>query len=93
MPLKFCKTKWVENRVLFERALKVLPDMAKYVKAVEIKKFPNPKTKWFDVIKEAVHDPLTMGKIIFALSVAKEVSPFLTKYQCDKPMVTFLATD
>ena len=93
MPLKFCKTRWVENRIVLERALEVLPDMAKYIKAVEMKKFPDPKTKSFDVIKEAVHDPLTTAKMNFVLSVAKEVTPFLTKYQCDKPMVAFLATD
>ena len=80
MPLKFCKTRWVENRIVFERALEVLPDMAKYIKAMEMKTFPNPNTKSFDFIKEAVHDPLTMAKINFVLSVAKEVTPFLTKY-------------
>ena len=93
MPLKFCKMRWVENRIVLERALEVLPDMAKYIKAVEMKKFPDPKTKSFDVIKEAVHDPLTTAKMNFVLSVAKEVTPSLTKYQCDKPMVAFLATD
>ena len=54
-----------------ERALDVLPDMAKYVKAVQLK-LPDPKTKSFDVIiKEAVRNPLTTAKINFDLSVAR----------------------
>ena len=76
-----------------ERVLDVLPDMAKYVKAVQLK-FPDPKIKSFDVIiKEAVHDPLTTAKINFVLSVAREVTPFLTKYRCNKAVVAFHASD
>ena len=40
-----------------------------------------------------MHDPLTSAKINVAPSVAKEVAPFLTKYQCNKPVVAFLASD
>ena len=40
-----------------------------------------------------MHDPLTSAKINVAPSVAKEVAPFLTKYQCNKPVVAFLALD
>ena len=81
MPLKFCKTRLMENGILLERALDVLPDMAKYVETVGMKTFPDTKTKSFDVLKEAVHDPLTTAKINFVLSVAKEViMPFMTKY-------------
>ena len=40
-----------------------------------------------------MHDPLTSAKINIAPSVAKEVAPFLTKYQCSKPVVAFLASE
>ena len=40
-----------------------------------------------------MHDPLTSAKIYVAPSVAKEVASFLTKYQCNKPVVAFLALD
>ena len=93
MPLKFCKTRSVENIPLLERGLEVLPNMSKYVKAVEEKKFPDPDTKCFKVITEAAKDSLMMAKIYFVLSVSKEVTPFLTLYQADKPMVPFVATD
>ena len=93
MPLKFCKTRWIENRPVLERALEVLTDMSKYVKAVESKKFPDPGTKSFETIKEAINDSLIAAKINFVLSVSKEVTPFLTLYQTNKPMVPFLAKD
>ena len=40
-----------------------------------------------------MHDPLTSAKINIAPSVAKEVAPFLTKYQCNKQVVAFLASE
>ena len=93
MPLKFCPTRWVENRPVLERALEVLPNMATYVKAVQERKYPNPGTKSFEVVKEATQDKLMPAKLNFVLSVSKEVVPFLTRYQTDKPMVPFLSTD
>ena len=33
------------------------------------------------------------AKVAFFLSVANQVTPFLTLYQTDKPMLPFLATD
>ena len=33
-PLKFCKTRWLENVVVLERALSILPDFTKYIKAI-----------------------------------------------------------
>ena len=71
---------------MFERGLEVLPNMSK---AVEEKKFSDPGTKSFEVIKEA----LIMAKINFVLLIRKEVTPLLALYQTDKPMVTFLVTD
>ncbi len=40
-PLKYCKTRWIENVPVIERALLVLPSVAKYVKAIS-EKFPDP---------------------------------------------------
>lgn len=93
MPLNFCKTRWVENVSVLERALNVLPNMKTYVKAVDGKKIPKPDTKTYETIKSACKDPLLEAKLQFALSAANEVSPFLRLYQTNKPMVPFLAAD
>ena len=48
MPLRFCKTKWTENMPVVERAIEMLPQWCKYVKAVQESKVSNPETKSFD---------------------------------------------
>jgi hypothetical protein len=77
MPLIFCKTRWVENVSVLERALHVLPNLKTYVKAVDEKKIPKPDTKTYETIKNACKDQLLEAKLQFALSVANEVThPF-----------------
>ena len=93
MPMKFCKTRWVENVAVLERALCVLPNMTTYVKAVDAKKIPKPGTKTYETVRNACKDPLLEAKLQFALSVANEVTPFLRLYQTDKPMIPFMAAD
>ena len=53
----------------------------------------NPKTKSFDVVMECCGDPLMVAKMSFYLSVVKQIAPFLTLYQTDKPMLPFVASD
>ena len=93
MPLKHCPTRWVENVIVLERALELLPNMKAFVKAVQKKAIPNPKTKTCDTVKEACVDLLLPVKLLFAITVAKQVEPFLVKYQSDKPMLPFLVSD
>ena len=92
-PLKFCKTRWIENGPVVERAMTIFGDMQNYVKAVEMKTVNNPNTKSFDCVKECCSDPLMVAKMSFYLSVVKQVAPFLTLYQSDKPMLPFVASD
>lgn len=92
MPLKFCKTRWVENVPVTERMIKILTDL-KYVNAVGAGKFPNPGTKSYTTVNEGCRDPLLLAKLAFHLSFSKEVAPFLNLYQTDRPMIPFLAAD
>ena len=56
-------------------------------------KVPQPQNKSFQTVQEFVADLITTAKVAFFPSVAKQVTPFLTLYQTDKPMLPFLATD
>ena len=91
--LKFCKHRWVENVPVAERAIQLLPHLLCYVQNVQEKKLPNPKTQSFETIKNMMKDPLLEVKINFFISIAKEVTPFLTVYQTDRVMVPFLCED
>ncbi|XP_060782876.1 uncharacterized protein LOC132890101 isoform X1 [Neoarius graeffei] len=44
-------------------------------------------------VKEGCTDPLMPAKLAFLLSFSKEVAPFLTQYQTDRPMILFLGGD
>lgn len=92
-PLKFCKTRWIENAPAAARAMKLWPQICDYVKAVEKKKIPTPDNNSFSTVQAATRDPLIVTKLAFFESVAIQVTPFLTKYQTDQPMLPFLVSD
>ena len=92
-PSKFCGNRWLENQPAVERALEIWPQVENFVKAVRDRKVNRPSCASFDVVKGACSDPLISAKFNFFLSMSMIFTPFLTKYQCDKPMIAFLATD
>jgi hypothetical protein len=92
-PLKLCKVRWVENGSVANRAIDIWPEVVKFVKAVENKKIPNPKTKTFDIVKDAANDNLMVVKLKAFVSIVNIIEPFLVLYQTDHPMLPFLAKD
>ena len=90
--LKFCKHRWLENVLVAERTQSV-HSVVKYVQSAMAGKVPQPQNKSFQIVQEFVADPFMTAKVAFFLSVPKQVTPFLTLYQTDKPMLPFLATD
>ncbi|XP_071482987.1 uncharacterized protein, partial [Diadema antillarum] len=93
MPLKFCKTRWLENLPVAERAINIWESVCMYVKAVEEKKIPHPKNKSFETVLKCTRIPDFVARLHFFISVAKLINPFLTDYQTDAPMLPFLAED
>ena len=92
-PLKMCSHRWIENVPVCERALQLLPAVCTYLSAVAAGKLTKPQNKSFEVVRQACSDELLSAKLLFCVSVAKQLLPFLTRYQSDKPMVPFLCTD
>ena len=91
--LNFCKHRWLENVLVSERTQSMWESVVKYVQSVMAGKFPQPQNKSFQTVQEFVADPFTTAKVAFFLSVAKQVTPFVTLYQTHKPMLPLLATD
>jgi len=54
-------------------------------------KLQSPRTNHH--VQQSVKDPLLTAKLNFFLMIAKEIQPFLTKNQADKPLLPFFATD
>jgi hypothetical protein len=92
-PLKFCNHRWVENAAVAERALHIWKNVKCYVGKVVQKILPNPGTTSFDTVQTCCNDVLTVARLSCFLSVAKQVEPFLSAYQTDRPMLPFLGED
>ena len=91
--LRFCNHHWIENVKVSERGMLLWPHVKAYVEMVGKGELPNPKVKSFDALKDCCADPLFTVKVAIFNSVAREVTPFLTAYQTDKPMLPFLSED
>lgn len=91
--LRFCNHRWIENVNVSERGILLWPHVKAYVEMVGKGELPNPKVKSFKALKDRCADPLFTVKVGIFNSVAREVTPFLTAYQTDKPMLPFLSED
>ncbi|KAJ8333481.1 hypothetical protein SKAU_G00414890 [Synaphobranchus kaupii] len=91
--LKFCGHRWIENVSVSDRALKLWPYVTTYVEMVRKGDLPDPKVKSFEAVKNSSKDPLFIPKVMIFNSIAREIAPFLTLYQTDKPMLPFLGED
>ena len=89
-PLKFCPHRWIEDVVVAERAHQMWPNIKKYVSSFRATPKNAQQTASYATIKEACEDPLTVTKLAFFISVAKQLQPFLLKFQTDAPMAPFL---
>ncbi|CAB1461031.1 unnamed protein product [Pleuronectes platessa] len=64
-----------------------------HVKAYVEEKVNYPKVNACEDRKDRCADPLFTVKVAIFNSVAREVTPFLTAFQTDKPMLPFLSED
>ena len=90
-PLKCCPHRWVEDVVVAEEGS---PNVAQHQEVCFVLpcKHPRraPQTASYATIKEACEETLTVTKLEFFISVAKQLLPFLLKFQTDAPMAPFL---
>ena len=92
--LVMCCHRWLENVDLCARAVLLLPDVKKYISAVTSEKYSKPNNVSYEVVRNScTSDALLCAKLKFFNSVAKQMSPFLTLYQTDKPMAPFISGD
>uniref|UniRef100_A0A915JEX7 Uncharacterized protein n=1 Tax=Romanomermis culicivorax TaxID=13658 RepID=A0A915JEX7_ROMCU len=83
---KFCSHRWVENVIVVERALEILPYFRQYVTSVE----PKPTVTSFDTLEQAFKDIFLESKMEFFKTMALHLEPFLRKFQTPLPMSPFI---
>lgn len=93
-PLKFCAHRWVEDLAVAERAIEIWPAVQTYINSHrKLPKSKVPSSASYCTVKEATADPLFVAKLHFFAFVARQLKPFLEKFQTDAPMVPFLAKE
>lgn len=93
-PIKFGATRWVDDVPVAERELKVCPAVKNYVNGIQkLSKSKQPTCQSFVNLTSHVQDVLAPAKLQFFINVAKQLKPFLERYQTDKPMMPFIAED
>jgi hypothetical protein len=86
-PLQFCGHRWLENEPVATRALQMWDDLKKYLDSVD------NDSSHYHTLKESMKDPLTIPRLHFFLSVSRMFTPFLCKYQTDRPVIMYLYSD
>ena len=64
-PLPFCGHRWIENLPVVERAIKLWPNIWKYVEAVTIMKLKDSHTSTHDMVAAVKKDPFILAKFHF----------------------------
>jgi hypothetical protein len=75
-----------------ERALEIWPNVCKFVDAT-IKKPKAQQPSCNNTVMDATRDALFQPRLHTFLSIARQLQPFLTLYQTDRPMIPFMADD
>ena len=93
-PLQFCGTRWVEDKKVAEKLVKLWPNMIKLFDFWEtLAKSKRPDSKSFHNVKKGINDPLTVAKLCFFSYLAGLLQPFLTAFQGDGPMRPYLCNN
>ena len=94
-PMKFCKHRWAENIKPAKRAIEMVPNLRKFITAMEKKQkgVTIPKCHSFETVRVFVVNPLAIPKLAFFNCMLKPIEDFLVIYQTDAPMAPFLVDD
>ena len=91
--MRFCKTRWVENVPVVERAIEMWEDLVRWVEGCEKKpqsKRPQNNLSYQTLVKLHKSTTITIYFTLFR-DVSKKLLAFLKAFQTDAPMVPFLA--
>ena len=91
-PIKFCETRWIEDKEVAERALEVWESVAATVRYWEsLCKSKKPKNNnSFDTLVIHYQDLFMTAKLHFFAFIASILKSFLVLFQTDNPMLSFM---
>ena len=84
----------MENKKACDRLIELWPNIEAMIKFWnKLPKSKQPSSKSYMAVKDRVDEKIITAKLSFFSIVASLAEPFLKKYQCDKPMLSFMYTD
>ena len=91
-PQSFANHRWADNIRGAERAVKMLPYVKKFCRAVASRKkgITKPTSQCYKTVSEFVLDKFAMVKLKFFISLCEVIETFLVVFQTDRPMAPFI---
>ena len=89
-PLNFTGVRWIEDKQVADRLIKVWDNVKTTVDYYKSNKTKTPQYKTYPFLVEAVQDQFTVSKLHVFSHIASKYKPFLTSYQSDAPLVPYM---
>ena len=91
LPLKFCTTRWIEDKPVADRALEIWPSICSTVKYWQsLPASKRPKNKSYNTLVEHCLDVFIPAKLQFFSFVADILQRYLVIFQSDNPLLPFV---
>ena len=88
---RFCATQWVEDQPVAEHAIQIWNSFKVVINYWEgLCKSKRPSKKSYESLVQHYKDPLIPSKLQFFAFIGSIFKPFLTTFQTNHPMVSFL---
>ena len=93
-PLKFCGHRWLENGKAITRFLEIIEKVSLFLKKSQEKKRRNfdKKDERFPLLLKNTSAKIYPAYLEFSNSVCRDIEPFLTFFQAERPLGVFLFT-
>lgn len=91
-PLKFCGHRWLENGKAITRFLEILNKIVIYLTQSKERKAWPAKDERFPLLFKNTKSKIFPAYCEFSLSICRDIEPFLTLFQSEKPLAMFLYT-
>ena len=89
-PLKYCGHRWLENGRVLERLLELVDKLQRFLQSYkDEKKFPKDDDR-FPLLLESFVSPCGTAQYEFCYVIIREMEPFLTLFQAERPLAPFL---
>ena len=93
-PLRFCETRWVDDRPVSDRGIEVWPSVKLCISYWEkLSKSKRPQNKSYEKLVDYYTDPLVPAIFHFFSFVAGMFEPYLVRFQTDAPMLPFMYSE